>query len=671
MDAVGRGGNLMLLVSVKVGPFKSINEPQEVRIDGEVTVLVGMNEAGKTVFLQVLEKSNDAVGVAQFDPVDDYPRKDLPGYLKVHKTKPARATELTYQLSDGEVAAVNKALHTQIPAGFTFSVSHSYDNKATSGLAVDERPAVAALVAQSKLSSDASNAFAAVASIRSIPETLKGVSLTEEDKAFLGAVEARSAKAKWDSVVQWEVWEYLSPLIPKFLYFGEYDLLASKMNLADLAQWVEQAKADPKQLRPEHRAVLALLRMADISVADFAKPGGYEPLKAKIEGVSINLTDRILEFWKQNEDLEVEVDIKPDPEDEAPFNNGPNLYLRIRNRRHRGVSTPFRQRSRGFIWFSSFLVWFDDVRQQLVAGREAPDRDLILLLDEPGLSLHALAQADFLRYIDSLAEKHQVLFTTHSPFMVPSDKLFRVRVVEDRDKVGTVVSDNISSSDPRTVFPLQAALGWTLAQNLFISERNLLVEGPSDLIYLKAATAVLEAQGLSGLRDDVTVVPVGGLDKVATFVALLGASGLKLGVLYDYRGTPEQKLLDLVKQKIIAPKLILNAAQFRDLAALGTASRATDTEDLFRVDLYVDYFNRTYAKALGGVRITEAGLPPGDRIIDRLERFLSARGIQLRPSGGFNHYAIAVTFASDPPNSLHADTVRRFEALFAAVNGLF
>ena len=72
----------MLLVSAKVGPFKSINEPQSVAINDAVTVFVGMNEAGKTVFLRALEKSRDALGLAAFDPVDDYPRKDLPSYLK-------------------------------------------------------------------------------------------------------------------------------------------------------------------------------------------------------------------------------------------------------------------------------------------------------------------------------------------------------------------------------------------------------------------------------------------------------------------------------------------------------------------------------------------------------------------------------------------------------------
>ncbi len=502
-----------------------------------------------------------------------------------------------------------------------------------------------------------------------IPEALKGINLTENDKTFLTAIEARIAKSTWSSVVEWEVGSWLAARIPKFVYFSEYELLPSKMNLLDLAQRVEQAKTEPKHLKPEHRSVLALLRMADISIADFTTPGGDETLKAKIEGVSIGLTDQIMEFWKQNEDLEVEIDIKPDAEDEPPYNNGPNLYLRIKNRRHRGVSTDFRQRSRGFIWFFSFLVWFDNVQHQLEAKESSP-HELILLLDEPGLNLHALAQQDFLRYIDNLSQRHQVLYTTHSPFLIHSDRLHQVRTVEDQDRVGTVISENVSGSDPRTIFPLQAALGWTIAQNLFIAERNLLVEGPSDLIYLKTVSSLLESKGKVGLQENITIVPTGGLDKVATFVALLGANGLKLAILHDFRGAPEQKLMDLVKEKMISFKAVLNASQYRDLKNLGNNGQASDTEDLFAVSLYLDYFNKAFAKLLNGTVVTEQSLPPGDRIIGRLEKFLSQNGIQLRPSGGFNHYAVASYFASHPPTKLDADTLKRFEAIFERVNSL-
>jgi AAA ATPase domain len=660
----------MLLTKVKIGPFRSINEPQTVGIDKNVTVLVGMNEAGKTVFLQALEKADDATGTAKYNPIDDYPRRELSSYLKLHPTKPAEVAELSYRLNPQEIADLNQHFLTKVPKDFEFAVTHYYDNKMTITLAVNEQPVLAALDAKPDLSSDAKAAIKKAKAIRDIPELLKGVTLTDIDKAFLAEVTARIAKTNWSSVVSCEVWTWLSGKLPKFLYFSDYDLLPSKTNLSDLAQRVEQAKSDGSKLQPRHRAVLALLRMADISIADFTNPGGYEALKAKIEGVSISLTDQILEFWKQNEDLEVEVDIKADSQDEAPYNNGVNLYLRIKNRRHRGVSTPFGHRSRGFIWFFSFLVWFDSVQHQIgQAGSSRPG--LILLLDEPGLALHALAQADFLRYIDSLAERHQVIYTTHSPFMVHSDRLQQVRIVEDRDNVGTVISDNVMGSDPRTIFPLQAALGWTIAQNLFISKRNLLIEGSSELVYLQVISAILEGKKMTGLREDVKLVPVGGLDKVVTFVALLGANDLELAVLHDYRGAPEQKLVDLVKEKLISAKAVMNISQFLDLAHIGVASKAADIEDMFMPAFYVDQFNQTFEKSLGKNKIVESEIPAGDRIVERLERHLATKGIQLRPSGGFNHYAVASHFASNPPVTLDDITLKRFEAFFKAVNALF
>jgi len=659
----------VILVSAKIGPFRSMNTVQSITLDPKVTVFVGMNEAGKTVILKALEKSADALQQEGFDVVEDYPRKDLTSYQRRHKTEPAAATVLTYGLDDDEIASINAKLGTSIPSGFTFSITHKYDGKRTIGISVDEGPVVAAIV--QSLSTDAAAALSGIKTLREIPTKLVGVELTASDNAVLDTLNARIKATTWLRVIEHEVWLLLDSSAPKFLYFSDYDLLPGKMNLADLAQRVEQAKSDPKALHPKHRSVLALLRMADVAVTDFATPGSYEELKAKIEGVSINLTDQVMEFWKQNEDLEVEVDIKADATDEAPYNNGSNLYLRIKNRRHRGVSTPFDQRSRGFIWFFSFLVWFDSVQHQLDPSGNTAGKRLILLLDEPGLALHALAQADFLRYIDRLAADHQVLYTTHSPFMVNSDRLHQVRLVEDRKFEGTVVSENLMGADQRTIFPLQAALGWTIAQNLFISERNLLVEGPSELNYLQAVSALLETDGGGGLRDDVTIVPTGGLDNLTTFVSLLNASGLQLAVLHDYKGSPEQKLTGLVKDKLLSSKALFNASQFRDLANLGDSGQPSDIEDLLPVGTYLGYFNAAFAKQLAGVALTEADLPPGDRVIVRIEQGLKAKGITLRPSGGFNHFLPSSRFSSAPPQSLDADTAARFRALFAAVNAIF
>ncbi|NOR70613.1 MAG: AAA family ATPase, partial [Methylomarinum sp.] len=130
----------MFLISAKVNSFRSINTSQTVLIDDDVTVLVGMNESGKTVFLKALEKSNDAKKMANFDLMSDYPRKDLIKYKRQHDKNPAIVTVLTYGLTADEVNDLNAELHTKLPSDFTFSVTHFYNNKIQTDIYVDEQP---------------------------------------------------------------------------------------------------------------------------------------------------------------------------------------------------------------------------------------------------------------------------------------------------------------------------------------------------------------------------------------------------------------------------------------------------------------------------------------------------------------------------------------------------
>ena len=106
-------------------------------------------------------------------------------------------------------------------------------------------------------------------------------------------------------------------------------------------------------------------------------------------------------------------------------------------------------------------------------------------------------------------------YTTHSPFMIDSHQLENVRVVEDRTKEGTKITGDLEGSTDDSLFPLQAALGYSIAQNLFIAKKNVLIEGPADLILLQHFSSLLEKNGKMGLGDGV-LVPVGGLDKLAT-----------------------------------------------------------------------------------------------------------------------------------------------------------
>ena len=577
-------------------------------------------------------------------------------------------TELTYKLSAHDLKAVNTLLGVTYFDSLEFTLNHHLKNNFAVSLHVDNGPFVAHLLKDARLTLDLRTKLGSAKTVRNLIKAMDAEDLNGEGQEYLTALKAQFAPIgnEWDNLLTYQIWnKYLSVRIPKFFYFDDYYLMPGKVNLIALTQ----RAANPSQLTEEDQTVLSLFELAEVSLEGLTNTQGYEQIKARLEGLSISITDKIFKYWKQNQELDVEFDIRSDAADQPPFNNGANLYIRIKSRKHR-VSLPVSQRSKGFIWFFSFIVWFDTIQRQVNGSK------LILLLDEPGLSLHALAQGDFLRYIDDLAKSHQILYTTHSPFMIHGDRLHQVRLVEDRASVGTIVTSNLAGSDPKTVFPLQAALGYTVAQNLFISKRNLLVEGPGDLVYLRFFSSALEAVGRTGLRDDITIVPTGGLDKLATFIALLGANQLDMVVVHDWAAKPDPHLDSVVREKLIKDKLVLNYGLFRGLTAKGKPSGtptspppATDVEDLFTIPFYLKLFSSTFEKQLGG-EVKETDLPPGDRMIDRLNRHLKDENITLRPSGGFNHYAVANYLAANPPKTLDKDTLVRFEALFNKVNSL-
>jgi predicted ATP-dependent endonuclease of OLD family len=648
---------VLTLVKAQVWKFKSIEDSTPVVLADDVTVLVGKNESGKTAFLEALYKALPLDG-EKYDYVADYPRKDLVRYRPQHEAKHyQKVVQLTFRIEKELADKINKEVFEGtpvVPVGSTFTRDTTIANTNSIGFHLDE---VAALAALQKPLADLEHideVFAGATSLADVLTRIEKLSLAADSKlaVFAALWRGRAIKSNGWGLIDGHIWQtYLSPALPKFLYFDDYKLLEGKINLPALQQ-----REAAKQLTDADETAQGLLQLAGTTLQELMSDEGYETAKAKLEAIGLNITQKVFTFWKQNQDLDVEFDLKTDSKDVVPFNSGVNLYIRIKNRRH-GVTVPFDQRSKGFIWFFSFLVWFDAVQ-----SRAATKDALVLLLDEPGLNLHALAQADFLAYIRELSDQHQIIYTTHSPFMVDSARLDDVRVVEDLVKEGTKITGNLAGSSDESVFPLQAALGYSIAQNLFIAKKNILIEGPADLILLHHMGALLESVGKQGLGDAI-LVPVGGLDKLATFVALLGSNKLKLVVLHDRASNPHQKLEDLVRQKLIERKRVLDFSMFLD-----PAPAEADIEDLLPADAYIAAFNRAYAKELNGVTLTEAELGVLPRMIERINQWLKAKGITLLKDGGFNHYRVAqAILPALTTTTLKPDELARFERLFSKV----
>ncbi|MCX5443913.1 ATP-dependent endonuclease [Streptomyces sp. NBC_00063] len=620
----------MRLQSAHVTKYKSINDSTEFTLDGDITALVGKNEAGKTAALEALYRLNPLASghPTKFEELRDYPRRHRArDKARIDQARPVRAT---FELEQADVDAVAEEFGTKAFTADTVTIHRQYDSTTVyyDSLTTNTLAAAQHLVAKAGLDV---GRFAQVKNIAELITALRA------DDAAEAAVQLADNLAERDLHV--EIRNLLRLRLPQFQYFDEYNVLPGSVSIERL-QTVEE-----DDLEPEERTALSLLRLAGVESEEFTEDS-YESRKAALEAAANELTDQLFEYWTQNPDLSVELDIefRSTPTPQEPQRTEPWLHIRIRNQRHR-VTLGMSGRSKGFIWFFSFLAAFSeytDVR-----------RRRIILLDEPGLNLHGKAQADLLRYIeDRLVPHHQVVYSTHSLFMIQSSKLERCRTVEDVDHDGTQISQELWKARADTVFPLLGALGVDVTQTLVIGPNQLLVEGPSDVVYLTVMSEAIREVGGTPLDPRWTITPVGGLDKVPSFVSLLGGSDLSIAVLMDVAGGGNQRIAQLASRGLLDKSRLVYLTEI-------TGTSEADIEDLFTVSWYLKLLA---ASKVG--KFTKTQLNGGGRIIKQVETVHGGR---------FDHYQPANHLMRSPGtllDQIDEGTRTRFEALFKRLNGL-
>ena len=667
----------MILKSFQVRKYKNVRCSGEVTLDDETTCLVGKNESGKSALLQALYRLNPVpTGHPDtFVALRDYPRRH---YAQERDRVPAsRPITATFELDDDDLRTVEEIHGQGVLDSRLVTASRTYENELVVEFDCAEQG-----YAETGGEGDEGD-----------EDELGRTAWQEIEGADALLAELPSA----DGGTDWRPHPPPSPdgrtsrtgirqtiegLLPSFLLFDEYSVMSGRVSVPRLQTRPGSA------LTPSERTTLALVRLADMDLSDFTRDE-YEVRKASLEAAANQLTEEVFAYWSQNRSLSVEFDVDFD---RAADGDGPFFELRIRNYRH-GITLNFSERSHGFTWFFSFLATLSELREA---------KRMILLLDEPGLGLHASAQRDLLRFIDErLTRRHQVVYSTHSPFMVASGGLERVRTVEDRDGEGTRVSREFLDHSRDTRIPLQAAFGHELIRVLPAGPGTLLVRGPSDHVYLTAMSGHLEARGRSYLDPRWTIVPVGGLAGVSAFVGLLGTRS-NVAVMADVGGGRGGcgSTDSPAGRRMLAENGIVRPADFTSRSARGEAVGAgapdddpsgrvapdtgdddtprsngtndsdpdidhrieeggADIEDLFAEDFYVDLVNRSGAAAIEPFEIHGEG-----RIVRRIE---AATGL------GLDRYLPArllLDGRADPLEGVDEATYDRFESLFMKINSL-
>ena len=627
---------MVRLRSFQVKKFRNVVDSGEIAVEEQVTCLVGKNEAGKSALLEALYLFNPAYDDT-FRVEEQYPRWLAAKDRRREDLKDVSPISVGLELEDHEWDEVVEVFGPGVLTSRDLKVSKRYDGRRDWTVEWSEKPAIKNLLGEFAASvaaaiNDQDTLGGLQKALKSLTPAEEGAGPSDDElaeaKAVLRNRELNNAGV-WDRLVG-----ILEPHLPKFFRFTEYSTLPGRIDLEEL---VSGQHDGPGQSGLQ--TARALLQLAGAEV-DQLQDDDYEFRRSELEAVQIDLSNQVFEYWRQNPDLKVVIDVDKETVQNHYGQAAVARFLEIRLSDGRtGYSNNFSQRSSGFQWFFSFLAAFSEFDHQ-----DAP----VVLLDEPALMLHGRAQADLLRFINErLSPDSPVLYTTHSPFMIEAGRLERVRIVEDSGPpAGATATAEVLVADADSLFPLHAALGYDIAQSLFIGSNNLVVEGTSDFIYLSVMSQLCIATGRSQLDDRWRVLPAGGATNIATFVSLIGPH-LDITVLADAGTKGMQRVTGMVNQGLLAGHRLV-------FASAAVTLRNADIEDLFSEGDYLKLFNKTFNTSL---KISD--LPQGDRIVKRLET----------KHGQFMHGKVAETLLRNHAVITFSDTtLDRFAALIDALN---
>lgn len=393
----------MLLSKFRVTEFRSVQDSGWIDAE-QITALIGTNESGKTNIMLPLWKLNPAAE-GQIDLQDDLPRDKYHIYRNAEQ-KPI-FIRAHYVLNSDEQTELAEIIECEATDISDIIVSRDFDGNYTYEFPNE-------------------------------PEH------ENEDETF---------------VLVDGVTEYIASHMPKYVYYSNYGNLDSQIFLPQVLQNMNKTDLGVKEAA-KARTLKTLFKYVNLDPKEITEMGteiNSSPNAAQIDATAKKKKEREIllssaaagftksfnEWWKQGS---YTFDFKAD-----------GNYFRI------WVSDAIRPepieleaRSTGLQWFFSFYLVF-------LVESELHHRNAILLLDEPGLTLHPLAQKDLFLFFENLAQNNQIVYTTHSPFMVDSNHLERVRCVYVDASGKTVASADLRAAErlkgknqPQSIYPAHA-----------------------------------------------------------------------------------------------------------------------------------------------------------------------------------------------------------------------
>ena len=658
----------MELRRFRVTGFRSVVDSGWIETD-KITALIGTNESGKTNLLLALWKLNPAKE-GTIDPIADYPRKRYNEIRNMDEKPVFVSAEFT--LNDSLVTQLVKLTGAEPDEVRVALVRRKFDGKyyisfpEQKGAPTIAAPDIAAVFTTARNEINALNATKAEEPLKSAIVTTLGDVVSEigelgNDVQF-GAEQIESLRARVESI-DTSLSAKRSTILPRlgqlldvleeyvknarkpsptsndaaqklvldnllsFVYYSNYGNLDSEIYLPHVIENMSRDDLGSKEAA-KTRTLRVLFDFVNLSPEEILElgretsPANRQPTAAEIQAsadkkkereillqsASSMLTERFREWWRQGE---YRIRFQAD---------GNHFRIWVSDDR-RPEEIELEGRSAGLQWFLSFYLVF------LVESSEGHEGSM-LLLDEPGHSLHPLAQKDLSDFFESLADTNQLAYTTHSPFLVDPDHLDRVKAVYVDDHGATLVSANLRAGEAKpsqtgSIYPVHAALGLSVSETLLQGCQPVIVEGSSDQYYLSTIKNFLIADGAISPKRELLFMPAGGVKGVSAIVPIVASKDEALPHVVidsDEQGrNAEKKLADGLysasKEKLVNIESICGIP-------------GSEVEDLFPTAILADAVVK-YLRPTGDEDFEET-VVADQPIIPQIEAFAQRNSIELK-----------------------------------------
>lgn len=574
--------------AIHVQNYRNILDSGEVPLS-KVTTVIGKNEAGKTSFLEA---------IASFDSTEPYTDQEL---CKFRENRPKHETpivSLRFDVHDPANAFFQRKSEEQ---DFEDSKSFTITKFADSSYELTAGPQIQKIFNRysdhctrlKEIAQTIDKKFGNVFPIAKASEEQKEVVedlveclahkdieplnksqincvIRKSENALMQTEELRDQSRSWDDLssgieehVQ-SLQETFYPALFDISYIDEYTLIEDKVNINDIGS-------------DENHPVANLLAIGGTTPDEIQSTEGFDRQELLME-VSDRVTKTINSNWTQKQ---IDLDLR---------NDGDTIRLYIEDEvvEDKAVSRqriPISDRSTGFRAFLSSLF------RTMENKRERIGCDL-LLFDDAAVYLHPSGKRDWLSAIEGLSEKRQIIYTTHSPYLIRKTALDRVRPIVETEN-GARVQTEVFNTEKQTFEPIRDALGIRLGDSPFISKRQIVVEGPSDYYIL---TGVIEYYRDELRRqivdfDEVAIVPAGGAQDVPNKAMLFATEDIDYAMVLDSDDEGRN-----AEEEIKTEYHRLERGEERTvLLSNSTSDEDVVIEDMFDPDFYVDCFNDTYS----------------------------------------------------------------------------